>query len=177
MNDMGGELTKYRVSKLANCSIGWTMEYLKQLEEKELIIKTKVIDPEGLLDHWFSILQKPIRYDFFVDSPTEFLLKTDMDYVLTTYKAENLLNHYLFPSRTDIYIKKEDFPRWKEKISEEGLVGKGNFRLLLYDGHVFYNKQNIDRMWVASIPQVLIDLRREGGVCKEAYEIMVNKYV
>jgi hypothetical protein len=177
MNDPDGNLTKYRISKLAESSIGWTMEYLQELEAKKLIKATTVLKPQYLLDHWFSITQKPKHYDFFVQSPKEFLLDVKLDYAITTYMAENLLNHYLFPSRTDFYVKEEDLHKWQDKISQNGLVGKGNLRLLIYDEHSMYGKKKINGLWVASVPQVLIDLKREGGVCLEAYEMMVKKYV
>lgn len=177
LNNPDGDLTKYRVMKLSRCSKSWTIDYLRNLENLKLVNKTKVLNKEKLLDHWFSIAQKPRHYDFFVQSPKEFLNDTNIDYVLTTYMAENLLNHYLFPSRTDIYIRGGDLLLWKEKICRNGLVGKGNLRVLVHDEHVFYEKKKIKGMWVASVPQVMIDLRREGGVCLEAYDMMVDKYV
>ncbi len=177
LNEPDGSLTKYRVSKLSETSIGWTMEYLKELETSKFIRATKVLKKEKLLDHWFSITQKPKHYDFFVQSPKEFLRGVKLDYALTTYMAENLLNHYLFPSRVDLYIMEEDLLKWKDKISQNGLVGKGNLRLLIYDEHSMYKKKKIDGLWVASVPQVMIDLRLEGGVCQEAYDMMVEKYV
>lgn len=172
-----GTLTKYRLAKLSETAKSWVIDYLRKLEEEKLVKDTRVLDKEALLDHWFSISQKPKHYDFFVQSPKDFLRKISMDYALTTYVAENQLNHYLFPSRTDLYIREEDLSRWKDKISEIGLVGKGNLRLLIYDEHAMYNKRKINDLWVASIPQILIDLRREGGVCGEAYDMMVEKYV
>ncbi len=177
MDEPDGTLTKYRTAKLSKTAKSWVIDYLRKLEKEMLVKGTKVLDKEALLDHWFSISQKPRHYDFFVQSPKEFLRKQDMDYALTTYMAENQFNNYLFPSRTDLYIKEEDLSRWKDKISEIGLVGKGNLRLLIYDEHTMYNKKKINDLWFASIPQVLIDLRREGGVCKEAYDMMVKKYV
>jgi len=177
LNDPDGNLTKYRVAKLSETSIGWTMEFLKSLEIAKYVKATQVIDGEQLLDHWFSITHAPKHYDFFVQSPKEFLKKADLEYALTTYAAENLLNHYLFPSRTDLYIREADLLLWKENISYNGLVGKGNMRLLVYDDHTMYAKKKLGGLWVASVPQVLIDLRREGGVCMEAYEMMVDKYV
>ena len=143
----------------------------------KLVKNTKVLKKEKLLDHWFSITQKPRHYDFFVQSPKKFLQDIKLDYALTTYMAENILNHYLFPSRTDLYIKEDDLLLWRDKIIKNGLVGKGNLRLLIYDEHTMYKKKKINGLWVASIPQVLIDLRREGGVCQEAYDMMVEKYV
>ena len=48
---------------------------------------------------------------------------------------------------------------------------------MIYDEHVFYKKKKINSLWVASIPQIMVDLLKEGGVCLEAYEMMVKKYV
>ena len=177
LNDPKGNLTKYRVAKLSECSTSWTIEYLQNLQKKRLVKGTKVVKIKKLIELWESITRRPVRYDFFVDSPSEFLKKIDLDYALTTYFAENLLNNYLFPSRADLYVIKDDLPKWKDKIVKKGLVGKGNLRLLVYDPHVLYKRRKIKALWVASIPQVLLDLKKEGGVCKEAYEIMVKKYV
>lgn len=177
LNQPDGSLTKYRLAKLSETTKSWVIDYLRILENKGLVRGTKILDKEALLDHWHSIVKKPRSCDFFVPSPNEFLLGIDMDYALTTYVAENLQNHYLFPSRTDIYVREVDLPLWKKKITKDGLVGKGNLRLLIYDEHVFYQKQKVNDLWVVSMPQLLLDLRREGGVCQEAYEMMVEKYV
>lgn len=177
LNEPSGNLTKYRIAKLSEVSTSWTIEYLQALQKRRLVKGTKVVNIEGLIDLWESISQKPLRYDFFVESPSEFLKKIDVDYALTTYFAENLLNHYLFPSRADLYVIKNDLPEWKNKIVKKGLVGKGNLRLLVYDPHVLYKKRKVKGLWVASTPQVLLDLKKEGGVCKEAYDMMVKKYV
>ncbi|MEA2054007.1 MAG: hypothetical protein U9O96_02650 [Candidatus Thermoplasmatota archaeon] len=177
MNDSDGSLTKYKVAKLSECSISWAIEFMQNLERDGYIKGTKVVKPEALLEYWASIARKSIHYEFFIQSPTELLQNIDLEYVLTTYLAENLLNHYLFPARIDIYIHKTDLHTWKERVSKNGLFGKGNLRMLLYDEHVFYKKRRVDSLWVASIPQVLVDLKIEGGVCEEAYEMMVKKYV
>jgi hypothetical protein len=177
LNQPDGSLTKWKLSKYSETAKSWVIDYLRILENERLIKGTKVLKKEKLLDHWFSIVQSPVHYDFFVQSPMEFLQEVGLDYAITTYAAENLLNHYLFPSRTDVYIKEEELSLWKSNISAKGLVGKGNLRLLVYDDHTMYARKKIDGLWVASLPQVLIDLRREGGVCMEAYEMMVERYV
>ena len=178
MNEPNGSLTKYKVAKLSNCTISWTIDFLQNIADLGYIKNTKVMKPEELLKYWASIGKKMSKFDFFIQSPNEFLLDMDLEYVLTTYAAENILNHYLFPSRTDIYIKKDNLLDWQKKIEHNnGLFGKGNFRLLIYDEHVFYKKKKINSVWVASVPQVMVDLLKEGGVCLEAYEMMVKKYV
>ena len=177
LNQPDGSLTKWMLSKYSETAKSWIIDYLRILENEKLIKGTKVLKKEKLLDYWFLIIQPAVHYDFFVQSSKEFLQTVDLDYALTTYAAENLLNHYLFPSRTDVYIKEDELQLWKAKINGAGLVGKGNLRLLVYDDHAMYARRKIDGLWVASVPQVLIDLRREGGVCLEAYEMMVKKYV
>lgn len=177
LNEPSGKLTKYRVAKESEASIGWTMEYLKNLEGMDLIEKTRVLDIRSLLDYWLDITKTPKKYDLFHPDIDIMLQEANLEYATTTYRGENLVNHYLFPSRVDIYIRKEELELWKKKLSKKGLIGKGNVRLLLGDEHVFYQKKRIDKMWVVSLPQLLLDLQREGGVCQEAYEMMVEKYV
>lgn len=177
LNNPDGGLTKYRVAKLSECSIGWTMEYLGILEKKKLVKATKVRNFGALIDFWSEISRRPRHYDFFVAEPEKLLAATDLEYALTTYKAENLLNHYLFPARTDVYINADDFAKWKKAIiGAGGLVGSGNFRLLVGGGHALYNRSRIKGLWVASLPQVLLDLKREGGAAAEAYEMMVKRH-
>ena len=177
LNEPDGKLTKYRVAKEAESSIGWTMEYLKNLEGMGFVEKTRVIDPRALLIYWSEITRAPKKFDFFHPDIHQFLLGTKLEYAVTTYQGENLVNHYLFPSRIDIYIDKKEYEPWKRYITGDGLVGKGNVRLLVADEHVFYHKKRIERIWVVSMPQLLLDLKREGGVCVEAYEMMVESYV
>ena len=171
------QLTKYRIFKEADCSLSWTMDYLKILENMNLLETTKVIDPRSLLMYWSEISKKPETREFFHPNIDSILSKTKLEYALTSYKAENLVNQYLFPSRTDLYINKDDLEKWKKDITSDGLVGKGNVRLLMSDEHVFYEKRKIDKLWVVSQPQLLLDLLKEGGVCREAFEMMVKKHV
>jgi len=177
LNEPDGKLTKYRVAKEAESSIGWTMEYLKNLEGMGLVDKTRVIDPRALYDYWSGITRVPKKFDFFHPDINSFLEDTRLEYAITTYRGENLVNRYLFPSRIDIYIDGSEYGSWKDQITGDGLVGKGNVRLLVTDEHVFYKKMRIDRIWVVSMPQLLLDLKREGGVCLEAYEMMVERHV
>jgi len=177
LNAPDGTLTKYRVAKEAQVSTNWTVEYLKKLEVMGLVNGTAVPDMDRLITFWVDISRKPRRFEFFHQNPEKILRSTTRDYALTTYKAENLLNQYLFPSRTDIYIHENDFSFWKRAIIQGGLVGRGNMRLLISDPHVFYRKHRIKGLWTVSTPQLLLDLRKEGGVAREAYEMMVKKYV
>jgi len=109
-----------------------------------------------------------------VKEPLKLFKKIKLVYVLTTYQAENLIQKYLFPSRTDIYVKSKDLDIWHEKMIQNGLYGSGNVRVILADEHIFHYKQKKARLFTVSTPQLIIDLFSEGGVCTEAEEIMIN---
>jgi len=57
----------------------------------------------------------------------------------------------------------------------EGLVGRGNLRLLLADNHVFYGSFERAGLKVVSLPQLIVDLFDEGSVCVEAAEKLLEK--
>jgi len=108
-------------------------------------------------------------------NPLNLIQKTNLPYALTTYQAENLVQHYLFPSRIDLHIKKQDADKWHEELTAEGLVGKGNLRLLTADTHIFHGASKRQGLTVVSAPQLIVDLLQEGGVCIEAAEKLLNK--
>lgn len=175
LNEPRGVLSKYRVAKEAGCSYSWVYEFLGKLEGLGLINGTRVIDYRGLLENWRKIRIKPERREYLHRSPLDLLKRTGLQYALTTYQAENLVQHYLFPSRTDVYIRRVDRELWHRLISDEGLVGKGNLRLLMDDEHVFYGSFEQKGLKVVSLPQLIVDLFDEGGVCVEAAEMLLKK--
>lgn len=168
-----GTLTKYRIAKSAECSVPWVIEFLRKLEEKKLVKKTKVLDTDGLIDYYIQAMPKIKHFDFYAQEPVNLLKKIKLQYALTTYIAENYVSHHLFPSRYDIYIKEEDVERWKEAILKNGMLGKGNFRLMLaYDEKIFAESASMKGINVVSLPTLMIDLKKEGGVCVEAYQLL-----
>lgn len=176
MNKPDGSLSKYRISKLAKTSFSWTHDVLKELGEKKLIKKTKVLDFRELLGYWLEIHKKPKARIYSIQDPIKLLKKAKLDYVLTTYFGENLVQRHLFPSRVDIYVKEKDLKRWHTLLCKAGLYGGGNFRIFIGDDHVFYNKQAIKSLKVVSTPQLILDLFVEGGVCSEAAEMLLERY-
>lgn len=170
-------LTKYRVSKDSGCSFSWTHEFLKRLEKEGYIKKTQVLDYKKLLGLWISLRKASSHKDYFLQDPLKFVKRAGMKYALTTYQAENLTQGYLFPARTDVYVRKEDLESWHEKISKAGMVGKGNTRLLVEDEHVFYNSFQVSGYSLVSEPQLVLDLMIEGGPCKEAADLLLKKHV
>jgi len=170
-----GSLTKYRLAKEAQCSFPWTHELLGKLEALELVKGTKVVNYTGLLKYWLQVRINREKKDYMHRDPISLIKKAKLPYALTTYQAENLVQRYLFPSRTDLYIKTEDKEKWHKLITKEGLVGKGNIRLLIADSHVFYRSFKRQGLTIVCIPQLIVDLLEEGGVCMEAAEKLLEK--
>lgn len=169
-------LSKLQLSKKADCTRQWVILFLKQLEKKRFIKSTSVLSREKLLKYWLGIKKRKLKFKMYmVRDPLNVLKNANRDYALTTYQAENLVQHYLFPSRTDIYIKEEDMEEWHKLMTKNGLYGSGNVRIMPYDRHIFYGRKKIKGLFVVSIPQLIIDLFKEGGPCEEAAEMLLKR--
>ncbi len=170
------QLSKNELSKRSGCTRQWIILFLRELEKKKLIKNTKVLNSKEVLKYWLKIHKKSKKYrEYMIKEPLKLLKKANLDYALTTYQAENLVQQYLFPSRVDVYIKEEDLEKWHKIMTKEGLYGKGNVRLIIEDEHVMYKKRKINNLFIVSIPQLIIDLFTEGGPCEEAAEMLLKK--
>lgn len=173
-----GTLTRYRIAKLAEAQQIQVGLLLRDLEKSNLVSGTRVIDHKGLLTRWSRLKIKYQSQSYMVPKVREVLQKTELEYALTTYLAESMVNAYLFPSRTELYIRADDFDDWHALLVKEGaLVGGGNVRLRWYDDQVFYNSFSVDGYRIVAIPQLIVDLLREGASAVEAAEMMIEKYV
>jgi len=175
LNNPNGELSKYKVAKLAGCSFPWALEVLNELEAKKLVKNTMVLDYRKAIDYWLMIHKKPLFWAYSIQDPLELLRKAKMPYALTTYAAENLIQKYLFLHRMDIYVDEKDFEKWHKLLAERGLVGGGNIRLLKETDKIFYNSFKVDGLDVISFPQLVVDLFAEGAMCAEAAEMLLKK--
>jgi hypothetical protein len=89
-----------------------------------------------------------------------------------------MIQHYLFPSRTDVYVLPEDLGKWHKQILQAGgLVGKGNFRILFADRYIFYSALEISAYKIVCRPQLIVDLLAEGGPATEAGELLLQKVI
>ena len=168
-------LSKNEISKRVNCTRQWVILFLRELEKKKLVKNTEVTDKKKLLKYWLKIHKKSKIYkEYMVKEPLKLLKKTKMEYVLTTYQAENLIQKYLFPTRTDIYIIEEDKEKWHALMIKKGLYGKGNVRIII-DEDAMDKKRKIKNLFVVSLPQLIIDLFNEGGPAEEAAEMLLKK--
>jgi hypothetical protein len=174
LNNPSGKVSRYWIAKQASCTYPWVREFLLKLDDMGLVEGTRVIDYHGLLQYWKSVSLKPKHRDYMIKRPLKVLKDASLPYALTTYQAETLVQNYLFPSRIDIYVKEEDWEKWHKLLSKKGLVGGGNLRLLLSDAHVFYRAFEVKGLRIVSIPQLIVDLMKEGGVCIEAAEMLIK---
>lgn len=169
-------LSKNELSKRANCTRQWVILFLRELEQKKLVKETKVVYPAELTRYWLTVHKKPKKYrEYMVKEPLKLLKKTKLNYALTTYQAENLVQHHLFPSRTDMYIQETDVPAWHSLFLKEGLYGKGNVRIIVTEEHTFYGRRKLNSLIVVSLPQLIIDLFAEGGPAAEAAEMLISR--
>lgn len=175
LNNADNDLTKYGVAKSTGATYSWVHDCLKDLESKGLVKKTKVVNFKDLVLFWKCFRIIPEKREYMIKNPLELLKSTEMEYALTTYAAENMVQKYLFPSRVDFYIDPKDKVAWHGILSRAGLVGKGNTRVLIGDPHVFHNSDEYDGLKTVSIPQLAVDLLMEGGSCVEAAEMLIEK--
>jgi hypothetical protein len=176
LNDPGGNLSKSQIAKLADCSRIWVIKFLRKLQHMGLVKDRTVTNYRGLLDYWQGIRPTFDFRDYLVHDETEVVRGSSLLYAFTTYRAEILVQRYLFPSRTDAYILSEDRGKWHKAILDaDGLVGKGNLRLIFANQYVFYGAESIQGFRVVSRPQLILDLRAEGGPAVEAADMLLSK--
>lgn len=176
LNHPRGNITKYRVAKLADASEPWCREYTSRLEQKGFLKDTRILKPRQLYREWRNIRIKPNQLTVSLQKPMQLLEQTNLHSALTTYQAENLKQGLLFPSTTDLYVKEKETEDWIQTVKERGTLGGGNTRLRATDQHVFYNQEEIGGYTTVSTPQLILDLLEEGGPCTEAAESLINKF-
>lgn len=175
LNSPRGDLSKYRVAKLAGAGYPWTYKLLRRLEDAGLVEGTRVVDTGGLVSWWRRWRLSFDHRDYMVKRPLSLLAGSGLQHAATTYLAERMVQDYLFTSRVDVYVRGEDMARWHEIIVEDGLVGGGNFRLLFGDDHVFYKSFSAGGVAVVSMPQIIADLYDTGAACTEAADMLLER--
>ncbi|MFW6305641.1 MAG: hypothetical protein ACOC1V_07675 [Candidatus Saliniplasma sp.] len=171
-----GDITKYRVAKEAEVSEPWCRDYTSRLEKKGLLDDTLVLSYEEMYAEWEDVHIGSSAIEVSLQNTLKMLKKSSLTYALTTYKAENLHQGFLFPSLIDFYITESERENWLDIIEKKGLIGGGDTKIRLTDDHVFYGKENADGFITVSIPQLILDLRIEGGPCKEAADKLIGRH-
>lgn len=169
-------LSKNELSKRTGCTRQWVILFLRELEKKNLIKGTEATSRRNLFDYWLKLPRKKRKYkEYMIKEPLKLFKKIGLDYALTTYQAENIVQHHLFPSRIDVYITENDMDKWHALLMKKGLYGKGNMRIISADNHIMYKRRKLNGLFVVSMPQLIIDLFDEGGPCEEAAEMLLKR--
>jgi DNA-binding Lrp family transcriptional regulator len=174
-NNPEGKMSIRAMSKETETSRSWVKKLILQLEARNLVERTRVVSFRRLLDYWREVSIRPLRRSYTIKNPMYVLRDANLRYALTTYAGENLVQGHLFPSRVEVHINPRDQEKWHTYLSKTGLVGRGNLRTLASDSHVFYNAGSQKGHPVVSIPQLVVDLLNEGGVCTEAAYMLMEK--
>jgi hypothetical protein len=174
-----GSWTRYAIAKACGASQPFGVKVVRQLEKMGFVKGTRVTDMAGLARHGAGIMPRPLLVaEFYVTDPVDFIQKNAKRYALTTYFAENQVNHHLFPTRCDAYVVGSTLDNMKKAVLKEGLIGSGNTRLIVpVDEGIIDEAQEIRGVRVVSLGQLMLDLVREGGVAMEAFEMMVRRNV
>ena len=174
-NNPQGDLSMYRVAKLAESSYPWAHSLLKRLEVAGMLEATRIHDFKAMMAWWRRCQTNFAYREYTVRDPRALLQEMGLKYALTTYWAENLVQNYLFASRFELYIRGQDMIKWHEAIIRDGLVGGGNVKLMIGDEHVFYKSRNVDGLEIVSVPQLAHDLYNVGAACGEAADMLMEK--
>ena len=174
-----GTWTKYSLAKASGCTRQWVIQLIRKMEELGLVMGTKVKDPMGLIRYGAKATPKPLKVlNIFHTEPIEFVRKHTDRYAFTTYSAENMVTHHLFPHRYDVYLDMDTMHRVYERTFIEGWLGMGNTRLIVpVDETIVDDVRLVDDVRVVGMGQLMIDLVKEGGVAEEAVQEMVRRDV
>ena len=174
-----GTWTKYKLAKASDCTRQWVIQFLRKLEENDLVHGTRVKDPMGLVRYGAEATPKPLKVlNLFHTEPVEFVKKHTDRYAFTTYSAENMVTHHLFPSRYDVYLDMDTMHKIYERTFIEGWLGMGNTRLIVpVDETILDDIRLVNEVKVVGMGQLMIDLVKEGGVAEEAVQEMVRRNV
>ena len=170
------ERSIYRISKESDTDYHWTYDTMKDLEKQGVVEGSSLIEPISLFKIWADRSNSTLFREYHIQEPKKFIKEVKLDHAITTYYAENQIGSYLIPSVLEIYIHEKDSKLWHERLIANGYVGKGNVRILLADEHVFWDRILEGPLKTVSLQQLIVDLMREGGVCMEAAEILMERY-
>ena len=174
-----GEWTKYGLAKASGCSRQWIIQFLRNLEGAGFVTGTKVNDVMGLTKFGASILPRPLRsVEFHHQDPLAALTVAKNEYAITTTYAENEITHHLFRTRCEAYVTEAALKRVWKKVIKEGLLARGNLKLIVpVDLAVIKEAFIIRGLRIVSMGQLMIDLVKWGGPGVEAVEEMVKRNV
>jgi hypothetical protein len=189
-----GGRSVYQVAKSAEVSYSWVHDTWSDLVQAGAFEapdegQPRVADIGRAFEYWLGHRPRRKYADYHVLDGLGFLKsitqRSDMEYVATTYLAENLIQGHLFPRRFDLYIRQAQQRTWAKELQQRGFPvdskaeGRGTIRLIIADPGVvdevapmqqapFEHANPVRGIWIARLPLLIVDLLEEGGACAEA---------
>jgi len=174
--------SKYALAKLAGCHPTWAIKFIQEIEKQGIVKGLEVLDAKKGFERFQTMNPQkiePVRFS--VSDTSDFLawltMSDRLEYALTTYQAENLVQGHLFPHKITLYVKPENLERWKVEVSKKGVIGGGNIELIPAHYDELFNSHLIKGFRLVNIPQLISDLYREKGVTGEAADMLLEKLV
>lgn len=163
------------MAKAADVAYSWAYEVMKDLEGLHAARGLRITRADRAYGYWLRHHVQPLYSDYQVPDPVRLISDADLSHAITTYVADQAVQRYLFPRRYDVYIREEDAPAWHRRIMRGGFVGGGNLRLLLHDEDILETSEKRHGLRIVCLPQLILDLIVEGGVCTEAARLLFRR--
>lgn len=198
----------HQIARTAQVAYGWAHATWKDLVDVGAFsspdvptrgAKTRLIAPSNLeagFRYWIRHRPPRRHADYHVLDPYSLLLNTPgdrpLEYMTTTYMAENMLQSHLFPHRIDIYVHETDGTTWHRLLTERGFpidtqeTEKGTVRLIIPDNGpsgvdttsvgdpTALHPYKVRGIRIVRPPLLIADLFEEGGACVEAAEKLLE---
>lgn len=164
------------ISRLVDLDPGYVSRMAKELENRDYISKKgskiRLNNPKGILEDWVHEYNykknRECRYFLLAKGPEEILKKLhkvifrdDIKYAFGLQAGGNLVSKYSVYNEVHIYVPSQDvIDIFKSEYNLQKAEQGANVIFLMpyYKNSVFYNKQQINDLWVVSDIQLYLDL-------------------
>ena len=164
------------LSNFVNLDPGFVSRMARELEDRNYIIrlnsKIKLRKKKEILEDWVHDynFRKNKEYKYFckAKNPEEIIekirkldIQESFNYAFSVHAGANLISPYSVFNQVHFYLKEEDDIDFFEKKLKLRKVDKGENLIILmpfYKNSVFFDKQEVNGLWVVSDIQLYLDL-------------------